>query len=121
MTVEANGKGKGDDPTSAGTELQNLGHKRGAVDEAEELKSKELENMVTKEVDEWRSAVDRSQTGLRHRVNHVGTSGSALEEVSLDIMKLFEYLLKCQSNFLVEYIPPVRSNFSDTPNIRLLK
>lgn len=87
VTVEST-NGKGDDPTKVGTELQSLGHKRDATDAAEEESSKELENMVDKEVDEWRSAVDRSQTSLRHRSNAVA-SGSALEEVSFDTLKAF--------------------------------
>jgi hypothetical protein len=85
VPVQGN-NGKGNDPTSAGTELQSLVRNRDAADEAEEQKSTELENMVTKEVDEWRSAVDRSQSGLRHRPN-AGTSGGALEEVNLNITK----------------------------------
>jgi hypothetical protein len=90
VAVEA--KGKRNDPTSAGTELQSLGRKRNPGAEAEERISKESENIVAKEVDEWRSGVDRSQTVLRHRTN-VGTSGSALEEVSFDILKCFDLLL----------------------------
>lgn len=73
-----------DDPADTGTELQSLGGRNdAAVDDddavAAEGSSKELENMITNEVDEWRSAVDRSQTGLRHRTM-AGTSSSALEE-----------------------------------------
>ena len=54
----------------------------------------ELENLITKEVHEWRSEVDRSQTstrsrGLRQR-GHVGRSGSgslhSLEEVRYNVV-----------------------------------
>jgi hypothetical protein len=118
--VPVQGNGKGNDPTSVGTELQSLVRNRDAADEAEERKSTELENMVTKEVDEWRSAVDRSQSGLRHRT-HAGTSGSALEEVNLNIMKLLKCPLNHRSTVVVEFVPSIHSNVSDTHNIRLLK
>ena len=57
-------------------------------DGPEMSQSIELENLITKEVSEWRSEVDRSQTrsrGLRQR-GHVGRSGGSdslhsLEEV----------------------------------------
>lgn len=53
-------------------------------DEGVEMRqSIELENLIAKEVREWRSEVNRSQTrGLRHR-NNAGPSGSrhALDEV----------------------------------------
>ena len=117
--VQVNGNGKGNDPTSAGTELQSLGRNRDA-DEAEERKSTELENMVTKEVDEWRSAVDRSQSGLRHRTN-AGTSGGALEEVNFNIMKPLKCLLNYRSTIIVESIPSIHSDISDTHNIRFFK
>ena len=72
-------KAKGDDPAGTGTELQSLGHTRDAGNKAGEGPTK-LENTVVQEVDEWRSGVDRSQGGLRHRGNP-GSSGTALEEV----------------------------------------
>ncbi|KAF9463722.1 hypothetical protein BDZ94DRAFT_1163526 [Collybia nuda] len=52
-------------------------------DEGQMRQSIELENLVTREVREWRSEVDRSQPrGLRHRTN-AGASGSrsALDKV----------------------------------------
>lgn len=75
---------KSDDHPSSGTELRSLRPKRSgpdAGDDEEERASHELEQMVAKEVDEWRSGVERSQTdGLRQRRNV--PSGSTLEEVS---------------------------------------
>jgi len=82
-----------------------------------------MENLVTREVDEWRSAVDRSQNGLRHRTN-AGTSGGALEEVKLLIslvapLKSFADTLSLPT-IIVEFIPSIHSIVSDTHNIRLL-
>lgn len=77
---------RGDDHTSSGTELRSLRPKRGSdageeKDDTEEKRSDELEKMVAREVDEWRSGVDRSQAGLRHRKNNQSGS-TALEDVS---------------------------------------
>ena len=57
----------------------------------------ELENLIVKEVHEWRSEVDRSQThsrGLRQR-GHAGRSGSgslpSLEEVRSIVLPSFSF------------------------------
>jgi DNA-binding protein YbaB len=94
VTVEVEGKGKaeGDDPTNSGTELRSIKRKPDTGDEAEEQQSEELENMVAKEVNEWRTGVDRSQSALRHRTP-AEVSGSALEEVRLYVLELFQHIL----------------------------
>lgn len=82
---------RSDDHPSSGTELRSLRPKRSgpdAGDEEQEGASQELEQMVAKEVDEWRSGVERSQTtGLRQRKNT--QSWNALDEVRFTCFPIF--------------------------------
>ena len=71
---------------SAGARTLGTGRSKRAEDTAriEEMTGVELEQLVAKEVDMWRSEVDRSRdpNGLRHRGNASG-SGNALDEVRI--------------------------------------
>jgi hypothetical protein len=57
----------------------------GSDDSDDERSSMELEQLVEKEVKEWRSQVDQSQakSPLRHRKNVSAPAGLALDEVRL--------------------------------------
>lgn len=57
-------------------------HSDSGSNDDDDKGSFELEKLVAKEVDEWRSEVDRSQTALRHRKNVSSSTRNALEDVS---------------------------------------
>ena len=64
----------GDDRTTSGTELRNMPNLPRSLDDS--LNEHDLEQMIAREVNEWRSGVEVNQTDLRNR-----RGNNALEEV----------------------------------------
>lgn len=88
LATESRTGGAGDDHTTSGTELRSLHNRRAQNSSSEDgLDEYELERIISREVDEWRSGVEVSQTDLRNRR---GNLGSALEEV-----RCFSYSPSC--------------------------
>jgi hypothetical protein len=83
----------------------------GSEDLDDEVSSMELEQLVEKEVKEWRNQVDQSQakSPLRHRKNVSGPAGLALDEVRLPAFASSTHkshspdIASCQSNPSIPY------------------
>lgn len=78
VATESRTGGSGEDHSTSGTELRSL-HSRPRQNSGSDDGLDELEQIIAREVNEWRSGVEVNQTDVRNRRSN--PSGSALEEV----------------------------------------